>query len=74
MEKVNRRINRRWAERAGDLNELGAVWNEYSLMETGEVGLAVEKVGQAFDAERLATAGLVSLASLTPVQPGRCIA
>lgn len=60
MEKVNRRTVKRWGERAGDMNELGAVWNGYSLVEKGKLGEAVEKVGQAVDAEYLATAALVS--------------
>ena len=63
MEKVNRRTVKRWGERAGDMNELGAVWNGYSLVEKGKLGEAVEKVGQAVDAEYLATAALVSLRS-----------
>lgn len=60
MEKVNRRVVKRWGERAQDLSELGAVWNGFSLVENGELGLAVEKVGQAVDQEYLATAALVS--------------
>ena len=60
MEKVNRRVVKRWGERAQDLSELGAVWNGFSLVEKGELGLAVEKVGQAVDQEYLATAALVS--------------
>ena len=64
MERVNRRVVKRWGERAGDLSELGAVWNEYSLQETGTLGDAIEKAGQAVDAEYLATAALVSLSPL----------
>lgn len=63
MEKVNRRVVKRWGERAGDLNELGAVWNGYSLAEQGKLGEAIEKVGQAVDAEYLATAALVGPSS-----------
>ena len=61
MEKINRRVTKRWGERAGDLSELGAVWNGFSLVESGKLGEAVEKVGQAVDAEYLATAALVSI-------------
>lgn len=61
LEKVNRRAVKRWGERAADMSELGAVWNGYSLVEGGKLGLAVEKVGQAVDQEYLATAALVSL-------------
>ena len=60
MERVNRRVNKRWGERAGDLSELGAVWNGFSLVEAGKLGDAVEKVGQAVDAEYLSTAALAS--------------
>lgn len=60
MEKVNRRVVKRWGERAQDMSELGGVWNGYSLVEGGQLGLAVEKVGQAVDQEYLATAALVS--------------
>jgi hypothetical protein len=42
------------------MSELGGVWNGYSLVEGGKLGLAVEKVGQAVDQEYLATAALVS--------------
>lgn len=65
MERVNRRVTKRWGERAGDLSELGAVWNGFSLVEAGKLGEAVEKVGQAVDQEYLATAALVSLSFLT---------
>ena len=63
MEKVNRRTVKRWGERAGDMSELGAVWNGYSLVEAGKLGDAVEKAGQAVDADYLATAALVSLSN-----------
>jgi hypothetical protein len=68
MEKVNRRVVKRWGERAQDLSELGAVWNGFSLVEKGELGLAVEKVGQAVDQEYLATAALVSSSMTTHVR------
>jgi hypothetical protein len=61
MEKVNRRVTKRWGERAQDMSELGALWNGYSLLEKGKLGEAVEKVGQAVDGEYLATAALVCL-------------
>ena len=61
---------KRWGERAGDMNELGAVWNGYSLAEKGKLGEAVEKVGQAVDAEYLATAQLVSSFLVYPPPDG----
>jgi hypothetical protein len=69
MEKVNRRVVKRWGERAGDMNELGAVWNGYSLAEQGKLGEAVEKVGQAVDADYLATAALLQAWERTTTEP-----
>lgn len=73
MEKVNRRTVKRWGELAQDRSDLGGSWNGFSLVQSevrgdgergvGEgdrLGLAVEKVGQAVDAEYLTTAALVS--------------
>lgn len=59
MEKVNRRVAKRWGERATDMSELGAQWNGFSLTESGALGNAIEKVGQAVDADYLATTQLV---------------
>ncbi|WVW82294.1 hypothetical protein I302_104300 [Kwoniella bestiolae CBS 10118] len=69
MEKVNRRVTKRWTERAGDMNELGAVWNGFSLVEQGKLGEAVEKVGQAVDQEYLATAALLQAWERTTTEP-----
>ncbi|WVQ85608.1 sorting nexin-41 [Cryptococcus sp. DSM 104549] len=69
MEKVNRRTTKRWGERAQDLSELGAVWNGFSLVEQGKLGLAIEKVGQAVDAEFLATARLLQGWETTTTEP-----
>jgi hypothetical protein len=75
MEKVNRRLTKRWEDRARDMSELGAQWNGFSLTESGALGNAVEKVGQAVDADYLATTKLVgrqmlSLANFSST-PGR---
>ncbi|WWD17888.1 sorting nexin-41 [Kwoniella shandongensis] len=69
MEKVNRRVTKRWGERAQDLRELGAVWNGFSLVEQGKLGLAIERVGQAVDAEYLATAALLQGWERTTTEP-----
>ncbi|WRT64141.1 uncharacterized protein IL334_001070 [Kwoniella shivajii] len=69
MEKVNRRVTKRWTERADDMSELGAVWNGFSLVEQGKLGLAVEKVGQAVDQEYLATAALLQAWERTATEP-----
>ncbi len=60
MEKVNRRVAKRWGERATGASELGALLNGFSLESEGSLGNALEKFGQAVDAEHLSTALLVS--------------
>lgn len=55
MEKVNRRVTKRWSEHATDMSELGAQWNGFSLSEKGELATAIEKVGQAVDTDYLST-------------------
>ncbi|ORY32304.1 hypothetical protein BCR39DRAFT_523841 [Naematelia encephala] len=69
MEKVNRRVTKRWGERAADMSELGAVWNGFSLVEGGKLGEAIEKVGQAVDGEYLATAALLQAWERTTTEP-----
>ncbi|WWC58736.1 sorting nexin-41 [Kwoniella dejecticola CBS 10117] len=69
MEKVNRRVTKRWTERAGDMSELGAVWNGFSLVEQGKLGEAIEKVGQAVDQEYLATAALLQAWERSTTEP-----
>ncbi|GAA5990219.1 hypothetical protein JCM10908_005879 [Rhodotorula pacifica] len=54
MEKVNRRLMKRWHDAAGDWGEMGGGLNGFALRmgEDGSAGLdeATEKVGMAFDA------------------------
>lgn len=69
MEKVNRRATKRWSEHASDMSELGAQWNGFSLMESGPLGTAIEKVGQAVDADFLATTKMVSYNGLLLTNP-----
>jgi hypothetical protein len=40
--------------------ELGAVWNGFSLNESGELAAAIEKTGQAIDSTYMTTVRLVS--------------
>ena len=40
--------------------ELGAIWNGFSLNETGELAAAIEKTGQAIDSTCMSTVRLVS--------------
>lgn len=55
MEKVNRRLMRRWTEASTDYAELGAILNGFSLTESGELATAIERTGQAADAAYIAT-------------------
>jgi len=43
-----------------DHMELGAIWNGFSLNESGELAAAIEKTGQAIDATYMTTTRLVS--------------
>lgn len=67
MEKINRRVVKRWGERGQGASELGALLNGFSLDNKGSLQGAVEKFGQAVDAEQLTTALLVS--KLVPLKP-----
>ncbi|KIR30309.1 sorting nexin-41 [Cryptococcus deuterogattii 99/473] len=69
MEKVNRRVTKRWGERAHDMSELGGIWNGFSLLEQGKLGEAIEKVGRAVDADYLATAALLQSWEKTTTEP-----
>ncbi|PWY98142.1 hypothetical protein BCV70DRAFT_202313 [Testicularia cyperi] len=55
MEKVNRRLMRRWTEASTDYAELGAILNGFSLTESGQLATAIERTGQAADSAYIAT-------------------
>ncbi|KAN0062518.1 Sorting nexin, cytoplasm-to-vacuole targeting pathway/endosomal sorting [Thecaphora frezii] len=55
MEKVNRRLMRRWTEASGDYAELGAILNGFSLTESGQLATAIERTGQAADSIYIST-------------------
>ncbi|PWN47491.1 hypothetical protein IE53DRAFT_390375 [Violaceomyces palustris] len=55
MEKVNRRLVKRWTETSADFAELGAILNGFSLTETGGLASAIERTGQAADSCFIAT-------------------
>ncbi|EPQ28451.1 uncharacterized protein PFL1_03754 [Pseudozyma flocculosa PF-1] len=55
MEKVNRRLMRRWTEASGDYAELGAILNGFSLTESGSLATAIERTGQAADSIYIST-------------------
>ena len=65
LEKVNRRLMKRWAEAAADWGEMGGGMNGFALRmgEEGNGGLeeATEKVGMAVDGGYTSTNAMVSL-------------
>jgi hypothetical protein len=63
MEKVSRRLMRRWMDFSQDHAELGAALNGFSLNETSPLAGAIEKTGQAVDATYLSTTMLVRRSS-----------
>ncbi|KAI8977608.1 hypothetical protein BDF20DRAFT_821786 [Mycotypha africana] len=60
LDKSQRKVIRRLGELANDYAELGAVYNGFSLNETGAVANAIEKIGQAVDASYTETAQMVT--------------
>ncbi|XP_006462065.1 hypothetical protein AGABI2DRAFT_206241 [Agaricus bisporus var. bisporus H97] len=59
MEKVTRRVIKRWTDYAQDHADLGATLNGFSLNETGTLSAAIEKTGQAADATYMSTTKLL---------------
>ncbi|KAG5647889.1 hypothetical protein DXG03_007813 [Asterophora parasitica] len=59
MEKVTRRVVKRWADHAQDHADLGAALNGFSLNENGALSGAIEKTGQAADATYMSTSRLL---------------
>ncbi|KAJ2958959.1 hypothetical protein NQZ79_g5541 [Umbelopsis isabellina] len=60
VDKTQRRVIRRLGELANDYAELGAVYNGFSLNESGQLANAIEKVGQAVDSSYTSTGQLIS--------------
>lgn len=69
LEKVNRRIIKRYSEQALDLSDLGAKFNAFSLEEHQALAGAIEKVGQAIDNSYISTQALVSGLSTSFTEP-----
>ncbi|ANB12792.1 Atg20p [Sugiyamaella lignohabitans] len=69
LEKVNRRIIKRYSDIASDYSELGAKFNAFSLEESGPLARAVEKVGQAVDDSYMAMEALVNSLSSSFSEP-----
>ncbi|CAG8715469.1 8438_t:CDS:2, partial [Cetraspora pellucida] len=60
MEKTNKRIWKRLGDFSNDYAELGAIYNGFSLNESGDLANAIEKVGQAVDSTYVATGKLTA--------------
>ncbi|KAI9249736.1 hypothetical protein BDA99DRAFT_589927 [Phascolomyces articulosus] len=60
LDKSQRKVIRRLGELANDYAELGAVYNGFSLNESGPVANAIEKIGQAVDASYTESAQMVT--------------
>ncbi|SNX87108.1 related to SNX41 - sorting nexin, mediate distinct retrieval pathways from endosomes [Melanopsichium pennsylvanicum] len=69
MEKVNRRLMRRWTEASTDYAELGAILNGFSLTESGQLATAIERTGQAADAAYIATGQMLKTWEETFTEP-----
>lgn len=69
LEKVNRRIIKRYTDESADLSELGARFNAFSLEENGALATSIEKVGQAIDNSYIATEALVASLSSSFSEP-----
>ncbi|KAJ3515995.1 hypothetical protein NLJ89_g1404 [Agrocybe chaxingu] len=59
MEKVTRRVVKRWSEHAQDHADLGAALNGFSLNEPDTLSGAIEKTGQAIDTTYMSTTKLL---------------
>ncbi|KAI8373876.1 hypothetical protein BD560DRAFT_393826 [Blakeslea trispora] len=60
LDKSQRKVIRRLGELANDYAELGAIYNGFSLNETGALANAIEKIGQAVDASYTETGQMVT--------------
>ncbi|KZT43072.1 PX-domain-containing protein [Sistotremastrum suecicum HHB10207 ss-3] len=69
MEKVTRRVMKRWAEYSHDHADLGAAINGFSLNESGALAASLEKTGQAIDTGYLSTSALLQEMESTWAEP-----
>ncbi|CAG8618373.1 8435_t:CDS:2, partial [Gigaspora rosea] len=69
MEKTNKRIWKRLGDFSNDYAELGAIYNGFSLNESGDLANAIEKVGQAVDSTYVATGDLISSLEIEFTEP-----
>jgi sorting nexin-4 len=76
MEKVSKRLKKKFGELAGIYGELGALLNAFSLNETTSTSSLrhiIERTGQAADSTHLATESFVSL-MMDDYHPSVCVA
>ncbi|KIL65554.1 hypothetical protein M378DRAFT_76734 [Amanita muscaria Koide BX008] len=59
MEKVTRRVHKRWSDYGQDHADLGAALNGSSLHESGPLSAAIERTGQAVDVTYMSTTKLL---------------
>lgn len=62
LEKINRRLVRRWSDLGTDEADLGGILNGFGLLESNtnpELAAAIEKTGQAIDSTYLNTASML---------------
>lgn len=69
LEKVNRRIIKKYTEISVDLSELGAKFNAFSLEEEASLASSIEKVGQALDNTYISTEAMVGALSSSFSEP-----
>ncbi|KAK9477295.1 hypothetical protein V1514DRAFT_334417, partial [Lipomyces japonicus] len=69
IERVNKRIIKRYGEISADLSELGARYNAWSLNEVNTLANAIEKTGQAVDGTYIATEELITSLSSSFSEP-----
>lgn len=60
MDKSQKKLIRKLADLANDYAELGALYNGFSLNESGNLAAAIEKVGQAIDSSYMSTGSAVT--------------
>ncbi|KAK9461665.1 uncharacterized protein V1516DRAFT_695185 [Lipomyces oligophaga] len=69
IEKINKRMLRRYGDIAREFVDLGVRYNAWSLNENSSLGEAIESVGQAHDAMFLNTEELITSLSRTFTEP-----
>lgn len=69
IEKCNRRILKRLSDLSNELNDLGAAYNSFSLLNTGPLAAGIERIGQVSDQSFVLTTELVHALSVELEEP-----